>query len=59
MIVIVAQAVEFTPNNNRGGFQDCLCPYKYVGYGDLPAVTVQRFWTNHVETCVGVITLNS
>ena len=24
---------------NHGG-----CPYKYVGYGDLPAATVQRFW---------------
>ena len=29
------------------------------GTGDLPAVTVQRFWTNHVETCVGVITPNA
>ena len=35
------------------------CPYEYVGCSDLPAVTVQRFWTNHVETCVGVITPNS
>ena len=35
------------------------CPYKYVGYGDLPADTVERFWTNHVETCVDVITPNS
>ena len=28
-------------------------------HGDLPAVMVQRFCTNHVETCVGVITPNS
>ena len=34
------------------------CSYKYVRYGDLPVVKVQRFWTNHVETCVGVITPN-
>ena len=35
------------------------CPYKYVGYGNLPTVTVQRFWTNNVETNVGVITPSS
>ena len=33
--------------------------YKNVGYGDLPAFTVQCFWINHVETRVGAITLNS
>ena len=33
-----------------------VCPYGYVGYGDLPAVKVSCFWTNHVESRVGVIT---
>ena len=28
----------------------------HVGYGDLPAVTVSRFWTDHVESRVGVVT---
>ena len=46
-------------NNPARGQLNRECPSKYVGYGDLPAVTVQRFWTNHVETCVGVITPNS
>ena len=32
------------------------CPYGYVGYGDLPAVTVSCFITNHVESRVGVVT---
>ena len=32
------------------------CPYGYVGYGDLPAVTVSCFWTNYVESRVGVVT---
>ena len=36
-----------------------LGPYKHVGYGDLPAFTVQCFWINQVETCVDAITPNS
>ena len=28
-------------------------PYRYIGYGGLLADTVQRIWTNHVETCGG------
>ena len=26
------------------------------GYGDLPLVAVSCSWTNHVESCVGVVT---
>ena len=32
------------------------CPYGYVGYGDLPTVTVSRFIINHVESRAGVVT---
>ena len=32
------------------------CPYEYVEYGNLPAVTVSCFWTNDVESRVGVVT---
>ena len=35
-------------------------PYQYVGcpyvrYGELPTVTVSCFWTNHVESLVGMV----
>ena len=30
--------------------------HEYVGYGDLPVVAVSCFWTNHVESRVGVVT---
>ena len=30
-----------------------LYPYGYIGYGGLLADTVQRIWTNHIETCGG------
>ena len=33
-----------------------LCPYEYVGYGDLPVVRVSCFWTKYVESRVGVVT---
>ena len=29
---------------------------KSNGYGDLPAVTVSCFWTNGIESRVGVVT---
>ena len=32
------------------------CPYGYVGYGDLPAVTVSCFWTDRIEPRMGVFT---
>ena len=35
---------------NQGG-----CPYEYLGYGDLSAVMVSCFRTNHVESRVGVV----
>ena len=36
-----------------GGSSYCL--YEWVAYDDLPEVTVS-FWTNHVESRVGVVT---
>ena len=36
---------------NQGGR-----PYEYAGYGDLPIVTVSCFYTNHIESRVGVVT---
>ena len=37
--------------------QECaIYPYEYVGYVDLPAVTVSCFWINHIESRVGVVT---